>query len=46
VWNFAGGYTRDADGGISTVVDIHTATLKAAEHQTWAKHQKATKDAK
>jgi acetoin utilization deacetylase AcuC-like enzyme len=29
-WNLAGGYQRDADGGISVVTEIHLNTFKAA----------------
>jgi acetoin utilization deacetylase AcuC-like enzyme len=36
-WNFAGGYTRDADGGISPVIAIHTATLREATFQQQSK---------
>ena len=30
-WNLAGGYTRDSDGGICTVLGIHHHTLHAAQ---------------
>jgi acetoin utilization deacetylase AcuC-like enzyme len=29
-WNFAGGYRRDEQGGISGVIEVHTNTAKAA----------------
>jgi len=29
-WNFAGGYQRELDGSIPKVIEIHTATLRAA----------------
>lgn len=32
-WNLAGGYTRDIDGGIRTVLSIHHNTLRAAQEQ-------------
>ena len=29
VWDLAGGYQRDADGGISAVLEIHRNTMRA-----------------
>ena len=45
VWNLAGGYQRDADGGIGPVLAIHRATLdEAIRVDAWAAAADAAED--